>query len=172
MDSLTSQLPAASDDIAFQFLQTQISYVTSHLQMADGIAAGLVAYVSVLSDYTSSRISLAGGLPYEAAAWLALIGGGVGLVALATAFLAVVPRRWPGRDRTDSFSWVGLSSAASTEAYADRVPQLTQQSMRRALADAIETCSLIISRKYRLVSVAIWRSFGATAVQGASWLLV
>lgn len=171
MDSLTSQLPAASDDMAFQFLQTQISYVTSHLQIADGKAAGLIAYVSILSGYTSSRISLSAGPPYELAALLALIGGGVGLVALAAAFLAVVPRGWPGRDRNDSFSWVGLSSSASTAPYTDRLPQLTPEEMQRALADAVETCSLIISRKYRLVSVAIWTSFVATALQGASWLL-
>ena len=170
-DSGTSQSSPASDDTAFLFLQTQISYVTSHLQIADAKAAGVIAYISVLSGYTSSKISLSAGPPYGFAAWLALIGGSVGLLALAAAFLAVMPRGWPGRDPNDPFSWAGLSSGASTAPYTDRLPQLTPREMQRALADTVETCSLAVSRKYRLVSVAILTSIVATALQGASWLV-
>lgn len=169
-ESGTGQPSPASDDTRFQFLQTQISYVTSHLQIADAKAAGVIAYISVLSGYTASKISLSAGLPFALGVWLALIGVGVGLLALAAAFLAVMPRGWLGRDPKDPFSWIGLSSAASTVPYADRLPQLTEREMQRALADAVETCSLIISRKYWLVSASILASMLATALQGASWL--
>jgi hypothetical protein len=171
-DSGTSRSSPASDVTAFEFLQTQINYVTSHLQIADAKAAGLIAYISVLSGYTASKINLSAGPPYGLAAWLALIGGAVGLVALAAAFLVVMPRGWPGRDPRDPFSWVGLSSAASAAPYIDRLPQLTPREMQRALADTVETTSLIISRKYRLVSVAVVTSLAATALQAVSWLLV
>ena len=59
-DPGTSRSSPASDDTTFEFLQTQISYVTSHLQIADAKAAGLIAYISVLSGYTASKVSLSG----------------------------------------------------------------------------------------------------------------
>ena len=168
-DSDASDPARASDDTALQFLQTQIGYVTAHLQIADGKAAGVIAYVSVLSGYTSSRFSLSAGPPYAFAVWLALIGAGVGLVGLAAAFLAVVPRGWRGKDPSDPFSWVGLSFSGSTGPYTDRLPLLAPRDMQRALADVVETCSIIIRRKYRLVAVAIVTSLVATALQVVSW---
>ncbi len=170
-DSGTSQSSPASDDMALQYLQTQIGYVTSHLQIADAKAAGVIAYISVLSGYTGSKVSFSAGPPNSLASWLAVIGAGVGLGALAAAFLAVTPRGWPGRDSNDPFSWVGLSSAASRAPYTDRLPLLTPREMKRALADTVETCSLILIRKYRLVSAAILTSIAATALQCSSWLV-
>jgi hypothetical protein len=170
-DSGTNQSCPASDDTICQFLLAQISYVTTHFQIADAKGAGVIAYISVLSGYTASKTSLSAGPPYGLATWLALIGGGVGLVALATSFLALMPRGWSGKDSNDPFSWVGLSSVASIVPYTDRLPQLTLLEMQRALADTVETCSFIIRRKYRLVSLAILTSFVATALQGASWLV-
>lgn len=169
-DSDTTE-PAASDDMRLQFLQTQISYVTCHLQIADAKAAGVIAYISVLSGYTASKISLSAGPPYGLAAWLGVIGGAIGLVALASAFLAVVPRSWPGRDPKDPFSWVGLSPAASSNPYPDRLSQLTPRDMQHALADAVETASLIINRKYRHVVVSVLSSLAASALQASSWLV-
>lgn len=166
----TSVSPA-SVEMTFKFLQMQISYVTSHLQIADGKAAGIIAYVSILSGYTASKVRLNAEPSFGIAVWFALIGGAIGFIALLAAFLVVIPRGWPGRNSTDPFSWVGLSAAACATPYVDRLPQLTLREMQRALADSVETTSLIISLKYRLVSVAVVTSIVATALQTVSWLL-
>ena len=171
MNSDTSQSFPASADVAFQFLQTQTSYVTSHLQIADAKAAGVIAYISIVSGYTASKVSISAGPPYQLAAWIALSGAAIGLVALAMAFLAVMPRGWPGRDPDDPFSWVGLAAAASTAPYTERLPLLTAGEMQHALADTVETCALIIHRKYRLVSASILTSILATVLQSASWFV-
>lgn len=170
-DSDASHPRRAPDDTALQFLQTQIGYVTAHLQIADGKAAGVITYVSVLTGYTSSGFSLSAGPHYAFAVWLALIGTSVGLVALAAAFLALVPRGSPGRDSNDPFSWVGLSFSGATDSYIDRLPLLSPQEMQRALADVVETCSIVIRRKYRLVAVAIVTSLVATTLQVVSWTI-
>ena len=47
----------AMDDMAFGFLQTQVGYFYSHLQIADAKAGGLIAYISVLSGSTTSKVS-------------------------------------------------------------------------------------------------------------------
>jgi len=169
-DSINQPSPAL-DDTALQFLQMQVTYVTSHLQIADAKAAALIAYISVLFGCTASKVSIAPGAPYGLAAWPALIGVFIGSVSLVSAFLAVYPRSWPGRDAQDPFSWVGLSGAASTAPYVDRIPKLTATEMKEAVADAVETCSLIIRRKYSLVSAAVVTSLVATPLMVASWLL-
>jgi len=159
-----------SDDIRFQFLHAQVSSVTSHLHLADAKAAGVIAFISVVSGYTATKISLVSPSSYGVAQWLGLIGGATGLAALAMAFLAVLPRGWPGRDPKDPFSWVGLSGAAATTPYPDRLSALTVREMQRALADHVETCSLIIRRKYRLVAASILLSLTAAALQASSWI--
>lgn len=161
---------AASPESAFQFLQVQIAYGTSHLQIADAKAAGIIAYITVLSGYTASKDSISTEQSLKLAGWLALSGGVVGLVALAAGFFAVMPRRWPGRFPHDPFSWVGLSAAAAGVPYHERLPELTLSEMNQALADTVETCACIIHRKYRLITVAVLASIGATALQSVSWL--
>jgi hypothetical protein len=148
-----------------------MSYVTAHLQIADGKAAGVIAYISVLSGYAASKVSLSEGLPPGFSGWLALIGGGIGLIALILAFMVVKPRRWQGRDPADPFSWVGLSSAASADPYPERLSRLTSDEIQRGLADTVETCSLIIAWKYRFVTAAILSAMVSTIMQVASWIV-
>jgi len=161
-----------SAEKAFAFLQTQVNYVTWHLQIADSKAAAIITYISVLSGYTASKVSLSAEPLYQIAGWLAMIGWVVGFVAQMGAFLAVLPRDWPGRDPRDTFSWVGLSASASLQPYSDRILQMTVEEMQKAIADTVETCSLVILRKYRYVSIAVVCSLIASVLQTASLVLI
>ncbi len=164
--------PSVDPDVTkLQFLQTQVSYLTSHLQIADAKAAGVVAYVSVLGGYTANKLSAAGGLGPTFASWLAVVSIGVGAVAIALAFLAVIPRGWAGTDPRDVFSWAGRSNLASSQPYPESIGQLTHREMQRSLADSVETSSLIVRRKYRLVAASIITALVSTLGQGAYWIL-
>lgn len=113
------------------------------------------------------------GLPYGARRMARVTGASVGLVAVATGvLLAVMPRSWPGKDPNDPFSWIGMSSAKSAVPYSDLLRQLTLREMQPTLVDTVETCSLIIDRKYRLFSASILTIMPATAMQVASWFVV
>jgi len=159
-----------SDSLKIQFLQAQISYVTSHLQLADAKAAGVIAYLSLVCGYTFQRWSDAGTWPHGWALACTALGLAFSLMAFTTSFLTLLPRPSPGRNLGDPFSWVGLSAASEGRAYPDRFSELTVSQMERGLADTVEACAIIIRTKYHFVRIAIWSAVLSTAVQALSWM--
>lgn len=154
------------------FLQAQIECATSHLQIADAKAGGTIAFVAILVGHTSGGLGTSVG--NSVTLWSrALIASGLtaAIVALIAAFAVLLPRGWKGRDSTDPFSWVGLSNSANEDPYPDRIESLTARDMHRALADTAETLSLVIRRKYSLVTVGVWATLIATILLGVSWFL-
>ncbi|MBT3376925.1 MAG: hypothetical protein HN406_15085 [Lentisphaerae bacterium] len=170
-DSRTPTLLSSSGELTLQFLSLQIGTLTSHLQIADAKTAGVIAYITVLSGYTVTKVGAPVALLPSAAGWFALAGAFTAFLGLAAAFMTVLPRGWRGRRPYDPFSWVGLATTAHHTPYSDRITKLTQTEMVDALADAVESTSLIVAAKYKCVSASIYLAIASSILQIASWLV-
>lgn len=160
----------ASFESVLQYLQIQIGYLTSHFQIADARAAGVVAYVSVLTAFTATKFAslTSGGHLTDR---LAAAGVGFAAIAIAAAFIAIIPRGQGGRDPFDPFSFVGLANSKGSDPYPSRLPTLTPDDMAEALADTAETCAGILWTKYRWVAGSVLAGLLATLFQGTFWFV-
>lgn len=158
------------DELKLKFLDAQVRYVTAHIQIADTKAAGIIAYMSVLTGYTATRIDIAKSAPPSLHQWIAIGSVAVGGVAVALALLCVLPRRNRGNLGPDTFSWVCIAEQFSRGLYRDRIGNITSEEMQQSLADTVEGKSLVIRTKYNLVTGALWLSLLSSAGHAAYWL--
>ncbi len=170
LESDHSVVPAPEWTLQYQF--SQLSYLNSHLQIADAKGAALVAYCAVLTGYTASRLSAIEPRNHGFGYGLAFLGGAVAIFAIASAFAALAPRFWSGWDSRDSYSWVGLAEAANARPYHDRIRSMDLVDMRTSMADTAETTAQVVRRKYWLISVGIFAAMLSTGLQAASWFLL
>ncbi|HEX8457727.1 MAG TPA: Pycsar system effector family protein [Pyrinomonadaceae bacterium] len=161
---------ASTKEERFQFLMAQIDYATTHLQIADTKAAGVIAYISLLTSYTVSKLDLLKntGVNWK---WVALTSLGVGGIAIVTALLVILPRARPGNIPDDTFSWQGIARASKSTAYITRIAQLKTEEMELALADTMEAVSFVLNRKYSLVRLALITALLSSIGQAVFWLL-
>ena len=113
-----------------QFLTSQIQYLTSHFQIADTKAAGIIAYLSLLTSYTVGKLDISRGVPMNATKWLAGISLIIGGCAIVLALLVILPRFWRKVGVSDeTYSWIGLSKMSESTFYPNRVTDLTTEEM-------------------------------------------
>jgi hypothetical protein len=161
---------ASSKEERLQFLMSQIGYATLHLQIADTKAAGVIAYVSLLTSYTVSKLDLSQSVPINAK-WVGLTSLVIAGVAIVFALLVILPRARPGNIHDDTFSWQGVANASKSVPYAKRIASLTSEEMEQALADTMEAVSLIIGMKYSLARTALIAALLSSIGQAVFWLL-
>lgn len=161
---------ASTKEERFQFLMAQIEYATTHLQIADTKAAGVIAYISLLTSYTVSKLDLLKntGVNWK---WVALMSLGVGGIAVVASLLVILPRARPGNIPDDTFSWQGIARASKSTSYTTRIAQLKTEEMELALADTMEAVSFVVNRKYLLVRVALITALLSSTGQAVFWLL-
>jgi hypothetical protein len=160
-----------SAETRMAYLYAQISYLTSHIQIADAKAAGIVAYLSVLNAYTASKLaplSSIKGLPF---AWLGAGALGLGVIGIVAAFIAIIPRRMEGRSETETFSWVGVSIAVREKAYSRLIQEHSYEDLQASLADTVKTISLMMDHKYRLTVISSKTALTSSVGQLLYWLL-
>jgi hypothetical protein len=174
MTRTTQQQPssptASSKEERLQFLMAQIGYATSHLQSADTKAAGVIAYVSLLTSYTVSKLDLSQSTLINAK-WVGLTSLGIAGVAIVYALLVILPRARPGTIHDDTFSWQGIAKASKSGHYTKRIVGLKSEEMEQALADTVEAVSLVIDRKYHLARIALIAALVSSIGQALFWLL-
>lgn len=168
--SPSQTLTESSKEERFQFLMAQIEYATTHLQIADTKAAGVIAYISLLTSYTVSKLDITRGTGINDK-WIALISLGIGGVAIVTALLVILPRTYPGQIPDDAFSWQGIARASKSASYTTKIAHLKLEEMELALADTMESISLVLNKKYVLVRLALISALVSSLGQAVFWLL-
>lgn len=156
----------------FSFLQSQIQYVTTHLQLADQKAGAVIVFNTVLCGCSLAVLSETVPAGSLASGDLLKVAVSLSMLALSCAFVAVLPRLGAGRDVRDLFSWLGVSESARATSHFSRLQASSDAEYEEALADTVEMCSVIAARKYSVVRIAIALSAMGTIVHVVAWILV
>lgn len=153
------------------FAEAQHAYVGNYIQLADGKALAVFAWVSALFAYLVSNADFLSTLrsPECSLVWLLVVATTLTLIASAALAAAVVlPRLWSGQ--SGLVFWGATANYSSDAAYSKAVHDAGAQLIAETRLANVYHLARVCARKYRLLRLSMWGALIGFA-SGGTWFI-